>query len=77
MSVRLLIGADELQAGVLNVKLKHLDGWTAGRQRNAAFYDRAFAAADLGRAVQTPAPGKGRHIYNQYVIRVGRRGCGP
>jgi len=61
---------DELQAGVLNVKLKHLDNWTAGRQRNAAFYDRAFAAADLGRAVHTPAPGQGRHIYNQYVIRV-------
>lgn len=61
---------DELQAAVLNVKLKHLDAWTAGRQRNAAFYDRAFAQADLGRAVQTPAAGEGaRHIYNQYVIR--------
>jgi dTDP-4-amino-4,6-dideoxygalactose transaminase len=62
---------DELQAAVLNVKLKHLDDWTAGRQRNAAFYDRAFARADLGRALQTPVPAKGgRHIYNQYIIRV-------
>jgi dTDP-4-amino-4,6-dideoxygalactose transaminase len=62
---------DELQAAVLNVKLKHLDEWTAGRQRNAAFYDRAFARADLGRAVATPVPAKGgRHIYNQYIIRV-------
>jgi len=61
---------DELQAAVLNVKLRHLDGWTEGRQRNAAFYDNAFARADLGRAVRTPAPAKGRHIYNQYVIRV-------
>jgi dTDP-4-amino-4,6-dideoxygalactose transaminase len=62
---------DELQAAVLNVKLKYLDGWTAGRQRNAAFYDRAFAQADLGRAVQTPTPSQGaRHIYNQYIIRV-------
>ncbi len=60
---------DELQAAVLNVKLKHLDTWTAGRQRNAAFYDEAFAKADLGRAVGTPAAGTGRHIYNQYVIR--------
>jgi dTDP-4-amino-4,6-dideoxygalactose transaminase len=62
---------DELQAAVLNVKLKHLDDWTVGRQRNAAFYDNAFARADLGRAVQTPTavPG-GRHIYNQYIIRV-------
>jgi dTDP-4-amino-4,6-dideoxygalactose transaminase len=61
---------DELQAAVLNVKLRHLDGWTGDRQRNAAFYDDAFARADLGRALRTPAPAKGRHIYNQYVIRV-------
>ena len=61
---------DELQAAVLNVKLGHLDSWTAGRQRNAAFYDEAFARADLGRAVQTPAKGTGRHIYNQYILRV-------
>jgi dTDP-4-amino-4,6-dideoxygalactose transaminase len=62
---------DELQAAVLNVKLKHLDDWTAGRQRNAAFYDSTFARADLGRALQTPVPIKGgRHIYNQYIIRV-------
>ncbi|HTY93704.1 MAG TPA: DegT/DnrJ/EryC1/StrS family aminotransferase [Steroidobacteraceae bacterium] len=61
---------DELQAAVLNVKFPHLDAWTAARQRNAAFYDRAFAAAKLGEAVRTPhaVPG-GRHIYNQYVIR--------
>ncbi len=61
---------DELQAAILNVKLQHLDGWTAGRQRNAVFYDEAFARADLGRAVQTPARRSGRHIYNQYIIRV-------
>lgn len=61
---------DEIQAAVLNVKFKHLDAWTEGRQRNAAFYDEAFARADLGRAVQTPAKRSGRHIYNQYIVRV-------
>jgi dTDP-4-amino-4,6-dideoxygalactose transaminase len=61
---------DELQAAILNVKLQHLDDWTQGRQRNAAFYDEAFVRADLGRAVQVPAKGNGRHIYNQYIIRV-------
>jgi dTDP-4-amino-4,6-dideoxygalactose transaminase len=61
---------DEIQAAVLNVKLPHLDAWSAARQRNAKFYDAAFARADLGKAVETPraAPGV-RHIYNQYVIR--------
>ena len=61
---------DELQAAVLVVKLKRLDDWTAGRQRNAAFYDQAFRRAELGDAVQTPHASLGvRHIYNQYVIR--------
>ena len=62
---------DELQAAVLNVKFAYLDNWTAARQKNAAFYDAAFARADLGGAVQTPARVvAGRHIYNQYVLRV-------
>jgi dTDP-4-amino-4,6-dideoxygalactose transaminase len=62
---------DELQAAVLNVKLPHLDAWTSGRQRNAAFYDAAFVRAKLTDALQTPlAPPGARHIYNQYVIRV-------
>ena len=65
---------DELQAAVLNVKLQALDGWTTGRQRNAAYYDLAFARANLGGLVSTPhAPPGARHIYNQYVIRVERR----
>ena len=62
---------DELQAAVLRVKLKYLDGWTAGRQRNAAFYDAAFAAAGLGDRLRTPVAVAGyRHIFNQYVVRV-------
>jgi len=65
---------DELQAAVLNIKLRHLDTWSAGRQRNAAFYDAALRDARLGEAVQTPHAVLGaRHIYNQYVIRVRER----
>jgi dTDP-4-amino-4,6-dideoxygalactose transaminase len=65
---------DEIQAAVLLVKFAHLDDWHAGRQRNAAFYDKAFAAANLGDRVVTPValPGH-RHIYNQYVLRVPER----
>ena len=62
---------DEIQSAVLNIKLKHLDAWSTGRQRNARIYDSAFEAADLGKAVETPRAVPGlRHIFNQYVIRV-------
>src|SRR5580692_6167555 len=65
---------DELQAAVLRVKLKYLDRWTEGRQRNAAFYDTAFGQAGLGEKLATPsAPPEGRHIFNQYIVRVQKR----
>jgi dTDP-4-amino-4,6-dideoxygalactose transaminase len=63
---------DELQAAVLRVKLRYLDEWTSGRQRNARFYDGALSSLE-GR-VTTPYAVPGcRHIFNQYVIRVARR----
>lgn len=65
---------DEIQAAVLCVKLNHLDSWTEGRQRNARFYDQAFAKAGLTDRVKLPVAMPGyRHIYNQYVIRVAER----
>jgi dTDP-4-amino-4,6-dideoxygalactose transaminase len=65
---------DELQAAVLRVKLKYLDGWTEGRQRNAAYYDAAFADAGLGAKLRTPLALAGyRHIFNQYVVRAQNR----
>jgi dTDP-4-amino-4,6-dideoxygalactose transaminase len=65
---------DEIQAAVLRVKLKHLDGWTQARQNNAAFYESAFAAAGLRSKVATPRAVVGdRHIFNQYIVRVPQR----
>jgi dTDP-4-amino-4,6-dideoxygalactose transaminase len=64
---------DALQAVVLLEKLKYLDEWTESRQANAAHYDSLFEAADLGGEVSTPVARPGRHIYNQYIIRVKRR----
>jgi dTDP-4-amino-4,6-dideoxygalactose transaminase len=74
-----------LQAAVLRVKLRHLDDWTAARQRNAATYRRLFAAAGLAadnpstfdhelQPIALPVESlESRHIYNQFVIRSFRR----
>jgi dTDP-4-amino-4,6-dideoxygalactose transaminase len=54
--------------------LKYLDGWTAARQRNAAYYDAAFARAGLEPDLRTPHAIAGqRHIFNQYVVRAQNR----
>ena len=64
---------DELQAAVLRVKLRYLDEWTAGRQRNARFYDGALAESLKGKVTTPYAVPGSRHIFNQYVIRVEQR----
>ena len=66
---------DAIQAAVLRVKLKHLDRWTAARQRNAKAYQSIFEQSGLPESlVSLPVDnGYGRHIYNQYVIRAQRR----
>ena len=62
---------DALQAAVLRVKLPHLAGWSAARQRNAARYRTLFRDAGLDGLVRLPAEAAGRtHIYNQFVVRV-------
>ncbi len=66
---------DALQAAVVSIKLKSLDGWTAARQANAERYRRLFAATGLeaeGKVV-LPVARASRHIYNQFVIRAQRR----
>jgi dTDP-4-amino-4,6-dideoxygalactose transaminase len=62
---------DALQAAVLRVKLKHLDGWTQQRRRNAALYDEILSGVE---GVRTPVTAPGHlHVYNQYTLRVDRR----
>ena len=64
---------DALQAAVLRVKLRHVDAWTAARQRNADTYRRLFAAQELGEiSLPVEAPHR-RHIYHQFVVQSAHR----
>ena len=65
---------DALQAAVLRVKLRYLDGWSAGRQRNAGTLPRRnLAKLRVPVIPATPAAYQTRHVYNQFVIRCERR----
>jgi dTDP-4-amino-4,6-dideoxygalactose transaminase len=62
---------DALQAAVLQAKLPHLEGWSAKRRANAAYYDHAFAdLPEIRTPVIDPA---NESIYNQYTIRTEKR----
>ena len=67
---------DALQAALLNVKLPHLEEYTAGRQRNFCAYNAALREARGGEVVELVLPTvhpDRTHIANQYTLRV-RRG---
>jgi dTDP-4-amino-4,6-dideoxygalactose transaminase len=64
---------DSLQAAILRVKLRHLDRWSDARRVNAQRYRELFSAAGStsDRTVGLPfEPTTGRHVYNQFVIRL-------
>jgi len=63
---------DAIQAAILQVKLRHLDDWTTGRQANAASYDCLLAP--IADRIKVPVVRDGaRHIFNQYTIRTNNR----
>jgi dTDP-4-amino-4,6-dideoxygalactose transaminase len=70
---------DAMQSAVLNVKLPHLDTWSAGRRERAAFYRMEFARHGLDQVLHLPrGPWAGmglpnHHIYNQFIIRAPQR----
>ena len=62
---------DAIQAGILDIKLKHLAEWNRLRQAAAARYDEGFKDAS-----EVIAPFKApdsRPVYHLYVVRVGDR----
>ncbi len=61
---------DEVQAAVLRVKLRYLDGWNEARRRHAQAYAERLHGLDLG----LPAEREGnRHAYHLYVIETADR----
>jgi dTDP-4-amino-4,6-dideoxygalactose transaminase len=66
---------DTIQAAILLVKFKYLEGWTAERQRKAEQYQVLFQ--DLLSSVNgfrlPTVQYQNRHIFHQYVIRVQER----
>jgi len=62
---------DALQAAVLRVKLRHLDGWLQARSDNAQKYSELFRHYELLDAVEMPEilPGR-RHVFHRFCIRV-------
>jgi len=61
---------DTIQAAVLLVKLRYLNGWHEGRRAKASNYDRIFSL----NTISTPSVDANYyHIYHQYTIRVDNR----
>jgi dTDP-4-amino-4,6-dideoxygalactose transaminase len=74
---------DAIQAAILRVKLKYVEGWNEARRQRAAEYDQLFAAAGLTSSgeqtessspIQLPATSpNAHHVFHQYVVRAYRR----
>jgi len=72
---------DALQAGILRVKLRHLEEWLEKRRERASYYDQRFRESGLVEEKFVLPPGplyrnsglKNYHTYHQYVVRVKNR----
>ena len=62
---------DGLQAAILDVKLRHLEDWTASRREIAANYNDLLS--DLEKVVLPKEEAYAKHVYHLYVIRVANR----
>jgi dTDP-4-amino-4,6-dideoxygalactose transaminase len=74
-----------MQAAILRVKLKYVEGWNQSRRQRAAAYDRLFAEAGMAETKESAtatddspirlpktAP-QAHHVFHQYVVRAYRR----
>lgn len=61
---------DEIQAGILRVKLKYLDKDNSKRIKIAGIYSRIFENTKIISSQKTT---KSKHVYHQYVVRTEKR----
>ena len=59
---------DTLQAAVLQVKLRHLNHYTASRQKAARHYDEALTG--IGGLLTPARMENGTHAFNQYTLQI-------
>lgn len=65
---------DELQAAILRVKLKYLDGWNGTRRKNAQTYNKFFKSLGVDSDLVRPVERQGcSHVYNIYAVRTKKR----
>lgn len=59
---------DSMQAGILKVKLKHLDEYIKARQKAADYYDRELSGIP---GITTPVRSAfSTHVFHQYTLRI-------
>jgi len=63
---------DSVQAGILNIKLKHLPKWNQSRRERARKYNELFAELDTN-AVMPDEPSWSKGVYHLYVVQVENR----
>lgn len=61
---------DTIQAAILTVKLKYLDGWTERRREHAQSYNAAFGDSDI---ITPKEEDFNYHIYHQYTVAIKNR----
>jgi len=61
---------DELQAAILRVKLKYVDGWNAQRRQVASWYDQALKEIGIQSPVVAPDQ---TPVYHLYMVRFQNR----
>ena len=59
---------DTIQAAILNIKLRHLDEYSASRNKMAAYYDAAFSTIN---ELEVPERQQNStHVFHQYTLKV-------